>query len=747
MDPNKLTSSINKRKSVGSNNSGILKNKDSTNLKPVTTNKTTKIVKETEPNKNQTNKNKVIQKKAKNTDGPNTSDKKINNLNIKNAQNVNKKNDQNLNASNNFKIRNSRSNIPQQNLINDKNNNESKIKSNNLELEIKKLKAKLEEKERNNVLLVDENKELKFKQDRYNEEIKSLNEKLKEWGKKYNDNSFNDNKRRDKINSLNNEIKEWESKYNNILIKCNNMNEDINSLNKKLKEGNQKYEELYSNASKISEENKLLKNEVKDIYEKYNKCKSISNDKIKSDIKEKESMSLKKYKRKYDMAIKINLLNELINGWDIKYGNEGKNKYIDMKNKDILLIGLIGLKNKGKSFILSKLLKENEYEKEENDELYLKYNSQKNLISAFIDTPGLCRSLKIYENEKYNNDKYIKELEAYNIQTDNFIINFILKKSNFVICVVGFLDYNEQKLLKKLKSKDEEYKIEFKELKKLFIIHNLKELSTKNEISNYINNILLKSLTFELNEKEGNLAQNTLNSNNNNTKYFIEKNKNKELEIYHLIMAKDNTEAGNYYNESTITFIIQQYNSFHSFIKFDLIKEIKEDIKLISKNILNKPIDSLDDFESTENKIKLKNKYEFCNDLDNNINSDFSYLTLRPKYSYYKVNNNTQLLIIIEMAGEIVDQKFVCSKSPKNGYYIMTFSGRKVINLPENLDDNKKKGLFSSNIEGGFFSEEIKIDIDNFQLKSTKYTKKEEGKGIYKYYFELVNDNSSSDED
>ena len=451
----------------------------------------------------------------------------------------------------------------------------------------------------------------------------------------------------------------------------------------------------------------------------------------------------------YDIAIEIESFNQIINGWDIKFGNNnGKKIYLEMRNKDTLLIGILGLKNKGKSYIISKILKENQYEKEANDLLYLKYIkiNQKNFNYTIIDTPGLGRSLKKDENISYNDDNYIKELEKYNTQIDNFIINFILKKSNFIICVVGLLDFNEQKLINKLKSKDEEYQKEYKNYKKIFIIHNLKELSSKDEVIKYINNVLLKSLTFNLIEKEGNLAQNISNI-NSNSKYFIEKNNNQEIEIYHLIVAKENTEAGNYYNESTFNFIIQQYNSFHSYVKFDIIKEIKEEIKLISKQVFTKPITSLDDFEEIENKIKLKNNFELNNNSDDNINTDFSYLSLKPKYSYFKINNNSQLLIIIEMPGQIVGQKFICNKKPKNGYYVMTFSGQKILNLPDNLDDEKKNGFYFNNIEDGIFTEEIKINVDKFQLKSTKYVKEEEDKGIYKYYFNLVNDNLSSDEE
>ena len=67
--------------------------------------------------------------------------------------------------------------------------------------------------------------------------------------------------------------------------------------------------------------------------------------------------------------------------------------------------------------------------------------------------------------------------------------------------------------------------------------------------------------------------------------------------------------------------------------------------------------------------------------------------------------------------------------------------------MSENIEDDKKNGIYYSNIEDGNFMEEIKINIDKFQLKSNKFIKNEEKNGIYKYYFELINDNSSSDEE
>ena len=59
----------------------------------------------------------------------------------------------------------------------------------------------------------------------------------------------------------------------------------------------------------------------------------------------------------------------------------------------------------------------------------------------------------------------------------------------------------------------------------------------------------------------------------------------------------------------------------------------------------------------------------------------------------------------------------------------------------------KKDEIYFSNIEEGTFKEEIKISVDKFQLKSTKFQKMEDDKGVYKYYFNLIVDDPSSDEE
>ena len=71
---------------------------------------------------------------------------------------------------------------------------------------------------------------------------------------------------------------------------------------------------------------------------------------------------------------------------------------------------------------------------------------------------------------------------------------------------------------------------------------------------------------------------------------------------------------------------------------------------------------------------------------------------------------------------------------------------KKKTDLPDNLEEQKKAGLFYSNIDDGKFEEIIRISVSNFRLKSYNY--KYEGKnGIYKYYFEIISGTEATDED
>ena len=241
----------------------------------------------------------------------------------------------------------------------------------------------------------------------------------------------------------------------------------------------------------------------------------------------------------YDTILNINSILDINKGWEIKFNSKkGKEEYDKMVKEDILKVGVIGNGNKGKSFFLSKI---SDYELPtgtsiRTEGLSLKFpdNSNKKIIlmdSAGFETPLLDNN-NIRSLEKEN---YLKELENTardRLVTEKFLQNFIVRESDILICVIGILTYNEQKLINRIKSDISKYKN-----KKLYIIHNLQTFTEKKQVEDYINEYLKKSLTFEV--KENDVKSFDGNKSKNNIYYYENKKFesnffSRDLETYHV---------------------------------------------------------------------------------------------------------------------------------------------------------------------------------------------------------------------
>ena len=169
-----------------------------------------------------------------------------------------------------------------------------------------------------------------------------------------------------------------------------------------------------------------------------------------------------------------------------------------------------------------------------------------------------------------NEDEYITQIQKFTRDkqiTNEFIKKFVLYSSSINIYIVNSeLDLEEQN-----------FYTNFLEDKFNIIIHNLKTFRKKIEVEEYIESYLLKSVSFKLvkyfyftiNENE----KKNENYNNIYYKQIFEEGK-KNMKIIHLIMANENSEAGSYYNESTINFIRKIIETNLNFVKFS-IREYK----------------------------------------------------------------------------------------------------------------------------------------------------------------------------
>ena len=275
------------------------------------------------------------------------------------------------------------------------------------------------------------------------------------------------------------------------------------------------------NVNEINARNVEKIRELEEMVKEYNKLQQEN----------KFSTNNAKPEEFYDIVININSIRNVNNeGWDVKFIQKGKDKYNKHKDQELIILGVLGNNNKGKSFLLSKISKIDlpVGTSIQTEGLSVKYPELKGykgryiilLDSAGLETPVLKKNnIKNEKKEEQENNedkeedknkKEINEIDAKEmeqnkefkenardkIMTELFLEDFIIDACDILLIVVGKLTYSEQLLINKIK-------VESKKQNKgrIFIIHNLQEFRTIKQVENYIENSLLKCSTFDLKKR------------------------------------------------------------------------------------------------------------------------------------------------------------------------------------------------------------------------------------------------------
>lgn len=437
----------------------------------------------------------------------------------------------------------------------------------------------------------------------------------------------------------------------------------------------------------------------------------------------------------YDIILNIDCFNNLIKGWDMKYTEEGFNRYLKQQNEKSCVVGVVGNSNKGKSFILQKFTNTqlpNGYSIK-TEGLSIKYPiiDTQNLI--LLDSAGLENPLKEISNsltltnipKKDETDALMKirNLARDKQLTELFIQTFMITHSDILILVLGMLTYSDQKLLNRIKN-------EMKGGSILFVVHNLSQFVSIEQVESYIEEVLKESLTFTLEEQKMQILESNANLNKKeNRKYYNEKLK--QTNVIHLIMANQNSEAGQYYNETTMGFLKNQCTSFTKIKKFPVIERLKEHLIVMSNKLFDQPLKE-EDLSLEKKAIKLINRktIELKKCLVDELGfSNFYGNTITPKYSFYLLND--YLVIEFEIVGAI--NKLKANMSKQKEYLIVIIIGVK----SEESADHQLKTNYKTNRIFGNLLLEIKIPNEKFFLQSDKIIKSEKKNGCIKLFFGL----------
>ena len=377
----------------------------------------------------------------------------------------------------------------------------------------------------------------------------------------------------------------------------------------------------------------------------------------------------------YDLIININSIRFLHDpGWKIEYNETNGLKKADIKNavesSKMTIVSVLGNSNRGKTHILHKLSGVN---------LKAGYQIQTKGLSIkiyrkdiiLLDTAGANAPL-LLETENRPNQNEIEHIHLCQIITNYILQAFVIKQAHVLICVIGMLTTSEQSYLNKIKKFS-------KNKKKLIIIHNLIKCTTLKEMEKYKNEVLLKMIANNLEERDiptfGDGEIPLFN------KYFIEKD---DEDVMHFIYGNDDPKNKelSFYNESTLNFIMK-YIKVQVIKPVNIIENLKTHIKEISSLVLKEEIESLDD--KNEDIIKSKNEIKPKDILyDGGDDIIFIGKEFEPKYRYYKKEDS--LIIEIELCSDYsgLSVKQLFDKNTKETLFKIT--GERKIDSGENKE-------------------------------------------------------------
>ena len=295
----------------------------------------------------------------------------------------------------------------------------------------------------------------------------------------------------------------------------------------------------------------------------------------------------------YDMILNFESFEQLKqDGWNAYFSQQGWKKYKESINSENIIIGVVGIKNRGKSYLLKRIMNNENYQA--NDGFLVSTfgiscsfpvlkNEHKCQTFVTLDTAGRDNPLL---QSAYTKDQDIRTIIKDKKVCEILLSDFIIKECNVLIAVVEQLSFAEQEmminLINRLRLKEVNSKID---KRKLIIIHNLMNINKTKDIKKFINDTLLRSMTFSLDPHP---------IEDEDTKYnltvydqIIENDDNFNLDIVHVVIGNDKIEEiRNNFNEPVFKYI-RDYITIADVRKFDIIKSFKNFIEINYKQFIN----------------------------------------------------------------------------------------------------------------------------------------------------------------
>ncbi len=477
----------------------------------------------------------------------------------------------------------------------------------------------------------------------------------------------------------------------------------------------------------------------------------------------------KKSEKNEDAQIIENENNQEVH--DLSTSDNSIEKIIDNKqenclniiDKNSIIIGVIGLGNVGKSYLLSLFTGE---ELPTGDSIHTKGISIKKkgkliiLDSEGVEAPLTKRNISkdlypkedLLDKEINESDHLIQMIAKDKKAVELFIQDFIIEKSNILFIVVGQLTLSEQKLINRIVNEANKSLI--------FVIHNLKNLYSKEQIEFYIENTFKKNIFLNFEKFTQQKYKDKSNSEFNS--YFVESYKTSDgsnKQVIHLIMASNVKESeAYYYNKTVLDYVRTEISSYNEGKNFNLVEELKNFVLHKAEKYTESekesriPITEEDikiEVENGEVSLKIKNNTRLKKCLINQLGFSSFYGELySPNYVCYfeksKNENEKKFVIEINLCGTDL---FVLDKPKREEIVdeghktIISFTGTKKLREYKNLQLQE-----SSTMDSGNFRIDIVLDMNKYKFKQGAKVSKKKDKGIIRYIYTLEDNNNNNSE-
>ena len=364
---------------------------------------------------------------------------------------------------------------------------------------------------------------------------------------------------------------------------------EIDDIKRKIEEDKRKEEEA-----------KRIKEERIKIEEEKARIEKEKRDEEKKIFEEEEKKKNREAQDFYDLVLDFNSFEQLKkDGWNANFTRMGKKKFDKCisENEFNIVIGVVGNKNRGKSYLLGRIMQMDEYK---NPHGFLVTTSGISCIfprldntdNTFITLDSAGRDNPLLQNaffKETDKNELIRNIARDQKVTEIALNDFIIQESDVLITVLEQLSFNEQEMLKNLINQITLYGVKHMKKfrcngKRLIVIHNLIDISTLDGINKFVDDVLKKSLTFSL-EKQT-YKKLGIDIYIQNINQYNDKNPDKRpiIQIVHVLVGDDsNDEIRKKLNEPTFEYIRKNIKTQVG-KNFNILEKFKNFIVENSKN-------------------------------------------------------------------------------------------------------------------------------------------------------------------